>query len=48
MGRILETIKNNLKVTRNELIDVTNLTRRSVELNLKKLKNAGLIRIIKE
>jgi len=44
--KILNAIKNNSKITQNELMEVTSLTRRGVEWNLAKLKEKGIIKRI--
>jgi len=44
--KILALIQGNTAITQNELIVATGLTRRGVEWNLKKLKEAGRIRRI--
>ena len=44
--KILEAIKSNPKITQNELMEVTSLTRRGVEWNLAKLKEKGIIKRI--
>ena len=41
--KILNAIKSNPKITQNELKEITDLTRRGVEWNLKKLKESGII-----
>ncbi len=46
MEKILEAIKSNPKITQNELMEVTSLTRRGVEWNLAKLKKKGIIKRI--
>ena len=46
MEKILNAIKNNSKITQNELMEVTSLTRRGVEWNLAKLKEKGIIKRI--
>jgi len=42
--KILDSIKSNPKITQNELMEVTSLTRRGVEWNLAKLKEKGIIK----
>jgi len=44
--KILDAIKSNFKITQNELMEVTSLTRRGVEWNLAKLKEKGIIKRI--
>ncbi len=44
MEKILNAIKNNSKITQNELIEVTGLTGRGVEWNLVKPKEKGIIK----
>lgn len=44
--KILDAIKSNPKITQNELMEVTSLTRRGVEWNLAKLKEKGIIKRI--
>ena len=44
MEKILDAIKSNPKITQNELMEVTSLTRRGVEWNLAKLKEKGIIK----
>ena len=44
--KIPNAIKNNSKITQNELMEVTSLTRRGVEWNLAKLKEKGIIKRI--
>ena len=44
MEKILDSIKSNPKITQNELMEVTSLTRRGVEWNLAKLKEKGIIK----
>jgi len=42
--KILDAIKNNPKITQNELAKITGLTRRGIEWNLAKLKEKGIIK----
>jgi ATP-dependent DNA helicase RecG len=42
--KILDAIKSNPKITQNELMEVTSLTRRGVEWNLAKLKEKGIVK----
>ena len=42
--KILDAIKSNPKITQNELMEVTSLTRRGVEWNLAKLKQKGILK----
>ena len=44
--RILDAIKNNPKITQNELAEIAGLTRRGIEWNLAKLKEKGIIKRI--
>ncbi len=44
--KILDAIKNNPKITQNELAEIAGLTRRGIEWNLAKLKEKGIIRRI--
>jgi ATP-dependent DNA helicase RecG len=44
--RILDVIKNNPKITQNELAEIAGLTRRGIEWNLAKLKEKGIIKRI--
>jgi len=44
--KILDAIKSNPKITQNELMEVTSLTRRGFEWNLAKLKEKGIIKRI--
>ena len=44
--KILEAIKKNPKITQNELVEITGLTRRGIEWNLAKLKEKGIIKRI--
>ena len=46
MEKILDAIKNNPKITQNELMEVTDLTRRGIEWNLAKLKEKGIVKRI--
>ena len=46
MERILDAIKNNPKITQNELAEIAGLTRRGIEWNLAKLKEKGIIKRI--
>ena len=46
MGKILEEIRKNPKVTRKELSDLTGLSIRGIEWNLDKLKKQGIIKRI--
>lgn len=46
MEKILDAIKSNPKITQNELMEVTSLTRRGVEWNLAKPKEKGIIKRI--
>ena len=41
--KVLELIKENSKITQEELAEKTHLTRRGIEWNIAKLKEAGLI-----
>jgi len=44
--KILGAIKSNPKITQNELVEITGLTRRGIEWNLAKLKEKGIIKRI--
>ena len=44
--KILKAIKDNPKITQNELAEITGLTRRGIEWNLAKLKEKGIIKRI--
>jgi len=44
--KILEAIKKNPKITQNEFVEITGLTRRGIEWNLAKLKEEGIIKRI--
>jgi len=44
--KILEAIKKNPKITQNEFVEITGLTRRGIEWNLAKLKEKGIIKRI--
>jgi len=44
--KILDVIKNNPKITQNELAEIAGLTRRGIEWNLVKLKEKGIIKRI--
>jgi len=46
VGKILGAIKSNPKITQNELVENTSLTRRGIEWNLAKLKEKGIIKRI--
>lgn len=46
MEKILDVIKSNPKITQNELMEVTSLTRKGVEWNLAKLKEKDIIKRI--
>lgn len=46
MEKILDAIKSNPKITQNELMEVTSLTRRGVEWNLAKPKEKDIIKRI--
>ena len=46
MEKILEAIKKNPKITQNEFVEITGLTRRGIEWNLAKLKEEGIIKRI--
>ena len=46
MEKILDAIKNNPKITQNELAEIAGLTRRGIEWNLAKLKEKGIIKRI--
>jgi len=44
--KILKAIKDNPKITQNELAGIAGLTRRGIEWNLAKLKEKGIIKRI--
>jgi len=44
--KIFKAIKDNPKITQNELTKITDLTRRGIEWNLSKLKEKGIIKRI--